>query len=248
MAKTKSSNDDQELEERNEVGDMIMEAETTKTIVISGVSRGLGRALALEFAKLGHTIIGCDRDKIKLDSLRLQLSNASPRNHLLFNLDVKSNDSIREMAHTVEKKFGSIDIIVNNAGVFHDTLKFWEIGSEMLNDVIDINIKGVANVLRHFIPLMLPKNKGIIVNSLLSMEELELPRYASVYCNSKWAIEGLSKSIAKEVPNGMTIVTLDPCVINTDMCAYYLGHLASQYQSPHECSQSNSNDSKHYKG
>ena len=57
---------------------------------------------------------------------------------------------------------------------------------------------------------------------------------ASVYCNSKWAIEGLSKSIAKEVPNGMTIVTLDPCVINTDMCAYYLGHLASQYQSPHE--------------
>ncbi|KAL4035691.1 hypothetical protein IC575_004396 [Cucumis melo] len=180
MAKTKSSNDDQELEERNEVGDMIMEAETTKTIVISGVSRGLGRALALEFAKLGHTIIGCDRDKIKLDSLRLQLSNASPRNHLLFNLDVKSNDSIREMAHTVEKKFGSIDIIVNNAGVFHDTLKFWEIGSEMLNDVIDINIKGVANVLRHFIPLMLPKNKGIIVNSLLSMEELELPRYVCV--------------------------------------------------------------------
>ncbi|KAE8637287.1 hypothetical protein CSA_004539 [Cucumis sativus] len=177
-----------------------MEAETTKVIVISGVSRGLGRALALELAKLGHTIIGCSRDKIKLDSLQLQLSNASPRNHLLFNFDVKSNESIREMAQTVKEKFGSVDII-------------------------DTNMKGVANMLRHFIPLMLPKNKGIIVNVSSLYGRIAAARF-------QMGIEGLSKSVAKELPNGLTIVTLDPGIINTDASVTILGHFASQYQSP----------------
>uniref|UniRef100_A0A0A0KIN8 NADPH-dependent pterin aldehyde reductase-like n=1 Tax=Cucumis sativus TaxID=3659 RepID=A0A0A0KIN8_CUCSA len=233
MGTTNSSNGHQELlEERNEeVGEMIMEAETTKVIVISGVSRGLGRALALELAKLGHTIIGCSRDKIKLDSLQLQLSNASPRNHLLFNFDVKSNESIREMAQTVKEKFGSVDIIVNNAAVVAENLKLWEIPNEIFDDVIDTNMKGVANMLRHFIPLMLPKNKGIIVNVSSLYGRIAAAR-ASAYCSSKWGIEGLSKSVAKELPNGLTIVTLDPGIINTDASVTILGHFASQYQSP----------------
>ncbi|CAK9326839.1 unnamed protein product [Citrullus colocynthis] len=233
MASTKNSSKDEELQETNG-GVEVIEAETTKTIVISGVSKGLGRALALELAKRGHTIIGCGRDKINLDSLQLQLSNSSPRNHLLFNLDVKSNESVREMAHTVRKKFGSIDIIVNNAALVNASLKLWEIPSEMFDNVIDINIKGTANMLRHFIPLMLPKNEGIIVNMSSLFGRIGAP-HASPYCSSKWAIEGLSKSVAKEVPNGITIVTLDPGVINTDMCVSFLGHhLASQYQSPQE--------------
>ncbi|XP_038892620.1 NADPH-dependent pterin aldehyde reductase-like [Benincasa hispida] len=230
MATTNSSNDE-ELQETNGYAE-IKEAETTKRVVISGVSRGLGRALALELAKRGHTIIGCGRDKIKLDSLQQQLSNASPRDHLLFNLD-KSNDSIQKMAHKVKEKFGSIDIIVNNAAVVNETLKLWEIPSEMFDNVIDINIKGAANVLRHLIPLMLPKNKGTIVN-ISSLYGRIAGIWLSVYCSSKWTIEGLSKSIAKELPNEMTIVILDPAIINTDMCVFVQGHLASQCQSPQE--------------
>lgn len=57
---------------------------------------------------------------------------------------------------------------------------------------------------------------------------------ASAYCSSKWAIEGLSKSVAKELPNGMTIVALDPGIINTERSVSYLGSIASQYQSPQE--------------
>ncbi|XP_022929933.1 NADPH-dependent pterin aldehyde reductase-like [Cucurbita moschata] len=208
-------------------------AATQKTVLITGVTKGIGRALALELAKHGHLIIGCGRDKTDLDSLQLQLSNASPQNHLLFVADVKSDDSIRQMAHTVRDKLGSLDIIVNNAGVSTANLKFWEVPGEMFDNVIDINIKGAANVLRHFIPLMLPRNQGIIVN-ISSLYGRTVGPLASAYCASKWAIEGLSKSIAKELPHGMTIVALDPGIINTDMAVAYFGDLASQYQSPQE--------------
>ncbi|XP_022994368.1 NADPH-dependent pterin aldehyde reductase-like isoform X2 [Cucurbita maxima] len=222
------SND--EVQQKNECEE---EAETKKTVLITGVTRGIGRALALELAKHGHLIIGCGRDKTNLDSLQLQLSNASPQNHLLFIADVKSDDSIRQMAHTVRDKLGSLDIIVNNAGVNTANLKFWEVPGEMFDNVIDINIKGAANVLRHFIPLMLPRNQGIIVN-ISSLYGRSVGPLASAYCASKWAIEGLSKSIAKKLPNGITIVALDPGIINTDMAVAYFGDLASQYQSPQE--------------
>lgn len=85
MAKTHSND---QMTQRNRSGE---EGDSSKTILITGVSQGIGRALALELAKRGHTIIGCARSQNKLDSLQLELSDASLRNHLLFNLDVVCN-------------------------------------------------------------------------------------------------------------------------------------------------------------
>ncbi|XP_023548518.1 NADPH-dependent pterin aldehyde reductase-like [Cucurbita pepo subsp. pepo] len=204
-----------------------------KTILITGVSQGLGRALALELAKRGHIIAGCSRNKNKLDSLHTQLLQASPCNHLLFNIDVKSSSCIEEMAHTIMQKIGAPDIIVNNAAVYHGHLKMWEVPEQEFDYVIDVNIKGTTNVLRHFLPLMIPKNQGVIVN-LSSIYGRTGAALASAYSVSKWAIEGLSKSVAKELPDGMAIVALDPGIINTEMLAFRFGDLASQYQSPEE--------------
>ncbi|XP_022156278.1 NADPH-dependent pterin aldehyde reductase-like [Momordica charantia] len=227
MAKTHSND---QMTQRNRSGE---EGDSSKTILITGVSQGIGRALALELAKRGHTIIGCARSQNKLDSLQLELSDASLRNHLLFNLDVRSNDKVREMARTVKDKIGAPDIIVNNAAIMSEKMKMWEIAAEMFHDVIDINIKGTVNILRHFIPLLIPKSQGIIVN-ISSLFGKMGGVQASAYCSSKWAIEGLSKSVAKELPNGMTIVALDPGIINTERSVSYLGSIASQYQSPQE--------------
>uniref|UniRef100_A0A0A0LYI3 NADPH-dependent pterin aldehyde reductase-like n=2 Tax=Cucumis sativus TaxID=3659 RepID=A0A0A0LYI3_CUCSA len=208
----------------------------SKKVLITGVSRGLGRALALELATYGHTVIGCSRDQTKLDSLQLQLSKVSPNaNHLLLSIDVKCNRSVEEFARTVMENELIPDIIVNNAGVANKRSNMWEIDVQDFDNVIDTNIKGTTNILRHFIPLMIPYNQGIIVNISSDAGRDNIP-YKSLapYCASKWGIEGLSKCIAQELPKGMAIVALDPGIIHTDMLKSWMAgdYLPSQYQTP----------------
>ncbi|XP_050946754.1 NADPH-dependent pterin aldehyde reductase-like isoform X1 [Cucumis melo] len=204
-------------------------------ILISGVSKGLGRALALEFGKLGHIIVGCSRNQNQLDSLQHHLSTISSLTHLLIKVDVSSNDEVKEMAETVLQKVGPPHIIVNNAGVINENVKMWEGCVEEFDNVIDTNIKGTANVIRNFIPHMISNNKkGIIVNMSSIYGRTAAP-LISAYGSSKWGIEGLSKSLAKEVPKRITVVALDPGIINTEMLATHIGsHSASHYQTPQQ--------------
>lgn len=202
----------------------------SRTVLITGVGKGLGRALALELATRGHTIIGCSRSQDNLDSLQSQLS--SP-NHLFINADVRSNDSVQDLARLVLHKNAVPDIIVNNAGTINKNNKIWEVPAEEFDAVMDTNVKGTANVLRHFIPAMITAKKveAIIVN-MSSGWGRSGAALVGPYCASKWAIEGLSKSVAKEVPEGMAVVALNPGVINTDMLASCFGASASLYQTP----------------
>ncbi|XP_022994417.1 NADPH-dependent pterin aldehyde reductase-like isoform X2 [Cucurbita maxima] len=200
----------------------------SRIVLITGVSKGLGRALALELANRGHTIIGCSRDQPKLDSLRQQLSS---NNHLLFNANVRSNNNVKELARAVVQNKCVPDIIVNNAGVVNRIGNAWEIDVEDFDNVIDTNVKGIANVLRHFIPLMIPNKHGIIIN-MSSIAGRTGITHIAPYCASKWAVEGLSKSVAKELPEGMAVVALDPGTINTDMLVSATGSSASKYLTP----------------
>ncbi|KAL0797608.1 hypothetical protein Bca101_052782 [Brassica carinata] len=214
-------------------------ANSAKIVLITGVSKGLGRALSLELAKRGHTVIGCARTQEKLTALQSELS--SPENHLLLAADVKSDISVKEMAHTIMEKKGVPDIIVfdvskmhvsvNNAGTINKNSKIWEVSAEDFDSVMDTNVKGVVNVLRHFIPLMLPRKQGIIVNMSSGWGRSGAALVAP-YCASKWAIEGLSRSVAKEVAEGMAVVALNPGVINTELLTSCFGNTASLYQAP----------------
>nr|GMC78623.1 NADPH-dependent pterin aldehyde reductase [Ipomoea batatas] len=208
-----------------------------KTVLITGVSRGLGKALALELAKRGHTIIGCSRSQDKLNSLHAELASASSSTsssqikHLIMKVDVRSNSSVEELAHAVMEKKSIPDIVVNNAGTINRNNRLWEVPAEDFDNVIDTNVKGVANVLRHFIPLMIDKKQGIIVN-LSSGWGRSAAAQVAPYCASKWAIEGLTKSVAKEIPTGIAVVALSPGVINTEMLQSCFGSSASLYQAP----------------
>ncbi|XP_028762923.1 NADPH-dependent pterin aldehyde reductase isoform X1 [Neltuma alba] len=213
-------------------------AATSRTVLITGVSKGLGRALALELAKRGHTVIGCSRAQDKLNALRSELSAAlaaanssSSEKHLLLDADVRSDSSVEELARTVMEKNGVPDIIVNNAGTINRNNKIWELPVEEFDNVIDTNIKGTANVLRHFIPLMITRKQGIIVNMSSGWGRAGAALVAP-YCASKWAIEGLTRSVAKELPEGMAVVALNPGVINTEMLASCFGNSAALYQAP----------------
>ncbi|XP_019463306.1 PREDICTED: NADPH-dependent pterin aldehyde reductase [Lupinus angustifolius] len=204
---------------------------SSRTVLITGVSKGIGRALALELANLGHSVIGCSRSQDNLISLQSQLPN-----HLFLTADIKSNTSVQDLARTVMDQKGVPDIIVNNAGTINKNNKIWEVPEEEFDNVIDINLKGTANVLRHFIPLMITNNKkqgggGIIVNMSSGWGRSGAALVAP-YCASKWAVEGLTKSVAKELPEGMAVVALNPGVINTDMLASCFGTSAALYQTP----------------
>ncbi|KAJ6715562.1 hypothetical protein OIU85_027005 [Salix viminalis] len=163
-----------------------------------------------------------------LDSLQSQFSSD---NHLLLYADVKSNSSVEELARVVVEKKGVPDIIVNNAGTINQNKKIWEVSEEEFDSVIDTNVKGVANMLRHFIPLMIPNKQGIIVNMSSGWGRSGAALVAP-YCASKWAVEGLSRSVAKELPEGMAIIALNPGVIHTDMLTSCFGTSASLYQDP----------------
>jgi NAD(P)-dependent dehydrogenase (short-subunit alcohol dehydrogenase family) len=99
--------------------------------------------------------------------------------------------------------------------------------------VIDVNIKGIANVIRHFVPEMIKRKRGVIVN-FSSGWGRSTDAEVAPYCASKWAIEGLTQAFAQELPSGLAVVALNPGFINTDMLRSCFGDSASGYLSPEE--------------
>eukprot|EP00250_Pteridium_aquilinum_P007079 c16873_g1_i2 orf=173-889(+) len=198
-----------------------------KVVVITGVTRGLGRALALELAQRGHSVVGCARNEEKLLELEKALSQGSK--HIFKKVDVASDSSVKEFSKTVMEAKGAPAIVINFAGIINRNGKLWELSAAEFDAVVDINVKGAANVMRHFLPLMM--KQGLLVNITSGWGRIGAADVAP-YCASKWAIEGLTQAVAKEVPQGLTVVALNPGVVNTDMLVSCFGSQAALYQSP----------------
>ena len=196
----------------------------TKLIVITGVSRGLGLAMTEKFIELGHTVLGCARSSEAVEKLKQKYS--SP--HDFTCLDVASDEQVKAWATEILAKQQSPDLLVNNAAITNYSAPLWNVGSEEFSQVIDVNIKGTANVIRHFIPAMIARKSGIIVNFSSGWGRSTSPEVAP-YCASKWAIEGLTRSLAQELPRGMAAIPLNPGIIHTDMLEISFGEHAASY-------------------
>src|SRR5664280_3522034 len=127
-----------------------------KTILITGVSRGLGRALTEEFIRLGHTVIGCGRSEKEIAQLQKQFP--APNDFAI--VDVSADEQVAAWAKRVLSSHATPDLLLNNAGIINRNAKLWEIGADEFSRVIDVNIKGVANVIRHFVPAMVARRAG----------------------------------------------------------------------------------------
>ncbi len=182
------------------------------TIVITGVTRGLGRALAEQFSSMGHTVIGCGRNK---DIIK-NLSKSLPANTDFMALDISDHDIVQSWSREILGKFDVPDYLINNAAVINKNANLWEVSYSEFSKLIDINIKGTYNTIRSFLPEMIKCKKGTIVNFSSGWGRTTSPQVAP-YCSSKWAIEGLSKSLSQELPDSMISVALSPGVIDTDM-------------------------------
>ena len=200
-----------------------------KVVVITGVARGLGRAMALEFASQGHRVIGCSRNEKKLSELTERLGDG----HSLSVVDVTDDDGVAVWADESVEAFGAPDLLLNNAAVINRNKFLWELSASEFDEVVDINIKGVANVIRHFLPAMVKAGTGVIVNFSSGWGRSASPE-VSPYCATKYAMEGLTQALALELPEGMAAIPLNPGVINTDMLRSCFGPSAADFPSPKE--------------
>ncbi|MDP1527110.1 MAG: SDR family oxidoreductase [Rhodocyclaceae bacterium] len=196
----------------------------SRIVLITGVSRGLGRAMAHKFAALGHVVIGCGRSKQAITSLQKDLG--SP--HRFSIVDVTRDAQVAKWAAQMLEEVGPTDLLLNNAALMNPVSPLWEVSWKEFDEVIDVNIKGVANVIRHFVPAMVKRKSGIIVN-FSSGWGRETDAGVAPYCASKWAIEGLTRSLAQDLPKGMAAIPLNPGIIDTDMLRSCFGDGAGQY-------------------
>ena len=131
----------------------------SKIVVITGATRGLGLAMTKKFAALGHTVIGCGRSKKDIGALQKQFGEP----HDFESVDVASDADVKRWAERVLKSRGAPDLLLNNAALMNTPAPLWAVPAQQFSDVVDVNIKGVTNVIRHFVPAMVAKKSGVIV-------------------------------------------------------------------------------------
>ncbi len=196
----------------------------SKLILITGCSKGLGLAMVRSFVALGHTVVGCARNAKAIASLQKEF----PSPHSFTVVDVADAPAVESWAAQVVQKHGAPDLLLNNAAVIHPNAPFWKVSADRFNRVIDVNVKGLANVLRAFLPAMVKAKKGVIVNFSSGWGRSTSPE-VSGYCASKYAVEGLTASLAQELPAGMAAVALNPGIINTEMLQDCFGKEAASH-------------------
>ena len=198
-----------------------------KRILITGVSRGLGAALTNEFISMGHIVLGCARNRDAVD--RLSTRYGSP--HRFCAVDIADESQVAGWAKVLLGEENVPDLILNNAALINANANLWETNVDEFSRVIDVNIKGTFHVVRSFVPAMIQRGSGVIVNFSSGWGRSTSPQVAP-YCATKWAIEGLTRALADELPYGLAAVPLNPGIIHTEMLDSCFGPSASAYPSP----------------
>lgn len=198
-----------------------------KLVCISGCSRGLGLALAAEFSARGWYVAGAARNSEALDQLKQSLST----DHHLQTVDVTIPEQVDSFSRQVIKKLGCPDLLINNAGIINANAKLKDVSPEEFADVLSTNLGGIHNMIRAFLPTMEQKGEGIIINFSSYWGKSSAPEVGP-YCASKWGVEGLTRSLAQELPGGLSAVAFNPGIIDTSMLRSCLGEGAANHETP----------------
>lgn len=193
----------------------------TKTVLITGSSRGIGRATAVAFAKNGYDVaVNYNKSSEAAEKLCLDLEQYGVKAKA-FQADVADKSAITKMVQQIEADFGKITVLVNNAGIAEQVL-FSDISEEMWGRMFDVNVKGAYNCTQAVLPHMIHNKYGKIIN-VSSMWGLSGASCEVHYSASKAALIGFTKALAKEVGlSGITVNCVAPGVIATEMN----GHLS----------------------
>ncbi len=185
-----------------------------KVVLITGASSGIGKETAIEFAKLGANIILVARRKEKLESVENELKKFHVTT-LVCQCDVSKKEQVQEMSKTILGKFDSIDILVNNAG-FAIYGSVSDLSIDEIESQMETNYFGMIYCIKNFLPSMLKKKSGHIVNVASVAASFGLPGIAS-YCASKFAMLGFSEGLKHELKDtGVGITVVSPIMVRTD--------------------------------
>ncbi len=190
----------------------------TKTIFITGGSRGIGEAVVRRSA--GKYNVAFTYSKSEKKALDLQNELAQFGGVMAIKCDVEDKISVQNAVEIAKKRFGKIDVVVNNAGIAKSGL-FIDVTDDDWKQIFSVNVDGVRNVTKAILPDMLSGGEGAIVNVSSIWGEIGASMEV-VYSATKGAIISLTKALAKEVaPSGVTVNAVAPGAINTDMMSCY---------------------------
>lgn len=204
-----------------------MTPEETKTVLVTGATRGLGLALAIRLVALGHTVLGCGRSRQAIDDLRDTLGEP----HDFAVVDIADPADVEGWAEGLLERHPAPDLVINNAGLINANAPLWEVPPHEFSQVVDVNLKGPYHVIRAFVPAMAERGQGVIVNFTSGWGRTASPEVAP-YCATKWGIEGLTRALAQEIPRGLAVIAVNPGVVRTDMLESCFGRSAASYPGP----------------
>ena len=186
----------------------------SRTVIVTGCSRGIGAALVEQLTVQKHRVAGCSRSAQAMREL-----GADPT---FRSVDVRDGEAVEVWARDLQEIGLVPDLVIANAGLLNRRRPLWEISAEEFDQVIDVNVKVAANTARAFLPSMIEQKSGTFV-ALSSGWGRSTSAEVAPYCASKFAVEGLIGALAQELPEGISAVALSPGVVHTSMLARAFG-------------------------
>jgi 3-oxoacyl-[acyl-carrier protein] reductase len=184
--------------------------------VVTGAGRGIGAAIARKLAELGAAAVLCGRTRAPLETIASAISQTGARAEVV-ECDVADLGSVQRLAAQVEKLFGRVDILVNNAAIADFGGPLHQLAPDAWDKLMNTNLRGVYYTIRSFVPVMIRARRGHVVN-ISSLAGKNALANGAAYAASKWGLNGLSYSVAEELrTHNIRVSVVCPGSVDTDL-------------------------------
>lgn len=186
--------------------------------VVTGGGRGIGKAVALAYAREGATLAVCARTEAEIEETAREIKSIG-RECLGLVCDVSSEESVGGFLDKVAKDFGRVDVLVNNAGVMTRPTPAAEFEIKKWDYTVAVNLRGTFLMTRATLPLMMRQKSGSIINVSSSIGRGAYSNF-SAYAASKWGVEGFTQTLAAEIGSRIRVNSVDPGYVATKLTLY----------------------------
>ncbi len=188
-----------------------------RSAVITGAGHGIGRAIALALGKAGANVAVADIDEAAAEAVAKEVADLGVQS-LAARVDVAREQDVVDLADRAFAAFGSVEVLVNNAGIIPDSRKLWQFGAEDFDWCFAVNVRGVMNGIRAFVPRFVASDSPAWVVNTGSEHSLGIPHLrAGIYTASKHAVLGLSDVLKRELPPHIGVSVLCPGIVDTTL-------------------------------